>query len=74
MEWTTESSQNRTHTEHDTSCDIANSGGSLLDVGSDHPVDIIGDVPGHEVDSCHFLGFNHFRARADYSRMLIELN
>lgn len=50
-----QSGQERTNAEHDTSCDVANCGGSLRDVGSDHPVDIVGDVAGHEVDSGHFF-------------------
>ena len=60
MDSTRKCGQRRTNAEHDTSCDITNSGGSLLDVGSDHPIDIVGDVPGHEVDSGHFLGLNCF--------------
>ena len=41
------------YAEHDASCNIADRGATLLDVGSNHAIDIIGDVSSDEIDGCH---------------------
>ena len=60
----------RAYTEQNTSSNIADGGSTLLDVGSDYAVDIVGDVSRYEVDCCHV--FYSIWSLARYMRYELE--